>query len=379
MNFLLKKILRLIHLWLGFGSGIFVFTIAITGSLYVFAEDLKVFLHKDRRIIEVPADAERLPISQLVKIAEAAFDHQYSFQNVVVPNFPDHSVSIIFERSDEGKFWYPNYMEFNKTVYLNPYNGEIVMIEDTKWEFFNVVFWIHITLFMGYNPISNSIVVASVWIFVISLITGLIIWWPKNRAQRKQSFWFRWKSKSRWKRKNYDLHRILGFYMFLLALLSALTGLLWASESFNHTVKWVVNGGKIIAEAELPAPQSQIPSPSPLDDIFRTTLKEIPQTKYILIRKHPNEKVPYIVRSYLSETINYTRIEMYYDRNTAELLSREEFTDKNAGEKVQSINYDLHVGTIGGWPTKILTFLMSLVVASLPVTGFFIWLGRKKK
>ncbi|MEM9648170.1 MAG: PepSY-associated TM helix domain-containing protein [Bacteroidota bacterium] len=377
MGYSVKKVLGKIHLWLGLASGLIVFVIAITGSIYVFGEDIKNITHRDRRIIVPPENAEKLPISQLLVIAEDAFQNQYTYSNIVIPNFPNHTVTVMFNEYDEDKFWYPGYAKFNKTVYLNPYTGEIVKIENTKWEFFNVVFWVHITLFMGYNPISHTIVVAAVWIFVILLLTGLVLWWP-NKKQRKTSFLFRWKSTTRWKRKNYDLHNILGFYFLLFALISALTGLLWASKSFNTTVKWVANGGKSIPEQELPKAKTNSPSNSPLDDILTNTLTNVPQSRYILIRKHPNEKVPYIVRSYVSESLNFTRIEMYYDRETAELLSTQEFGDKNNGDKVQALNYDIHVGTIGGWPTKILTFLMSLAVASLPITGFLIWWGRRK-
>ncbi|MEO9511007.1 MAG: PepSY-associated TM helix domain-containing protein [Flavobacteriaceae bacterium] len=377
-KFKIKKLIQQLHLWLGLASGLIVFIIAITGTLYVFAEDIKSITHKERRIIEIPQNQERLPISTLVSMAEDVFDNQHHYQNIIVPNFPDHTVSIVFMEYNAEQFWYPNYVKFHKTVYINPYTGKIVKVEDSKWDFFSVVFSIHVTLFMGYNPISHIIVVTSVWVFVIMLISGLILWWPKKK-QRKQSFWLRWKTSTRWRRKNYDLHRILGFYFMLIALISALTGLMWASESFNKTVKWVANGGETIEEKALPKPKTDIISATPLDDIFSKTLQDIPESKYILIRKHPNDKVPYIVRSYVHETLNYKRIEMYYDRKTATILSKETFADKNNGEKVQALNYDIHVGTIGGWPTKILTFLMSLVVASLPITGFLVWRGRRKK
>jgi uncharacterized iron-regulated membrane protein len=43
------------------------------------------------------------------------------------------------------------------------------------------------------------------------------------------------------------------------------------------------------------------------------------------------------------------------------------------------MNYDIHVGAILGLPGKIIAFLASLIPASLPVTGFLIWWGKKKK
>jgi uncharacterized iron-regulated membrane protein len=43
------------------------------------------------------------------------------------------------------------------------------------------------------------------------------------------------------------------------------------------------------------------------------------------------------------------------------------------------MNYDLHTGAVLGLTGKIFAFLISLLIASLPITGFYVWWGRKKK
>ncbi len=372
-----KKTLKKLHLWLGFISGIVIFIISITGCIYVFSEEIKEYTHQDRNIIEVSKNTERIEIHEILKIAENTFDNKYSYQNIIIPNFPNRSISVIFEEVNEDAFWYPDYMVFNKTVYINPYTGKIVKIENTKWEFFNVIFWIHITLFMGYNSVSNIIIISTICVFIVMLITGLILWWPKKK-QRHQSFSFRWKKSTRWKRKNYDIHRILGFYSFSIALLMALTGLFWVSDSFNHSVKWFANGGNIYEE-EYEMSDHSIKKINVHDIIYNKVISDIPKTKYTLIRKHPNINIPFIVRSYIDETINYKRIEMYFDRYTGKLLGKELFQNKNNGEKIQALNYDLHIGSIGGIPTKIISFLVSLMIASLPISGTLLWYGKKFK
>lgn len=42
-------------------------------------------------------------------------------------------------------------------------------------------------------------------------------------------------------------------------------------------------------------------------------------------------------------------------------------------------NYSLHVGAFGGLFTKWLYFFASLICGTLPVTGFYIWWGKRKK
>ncbi|MCK7554360.1 PepSY domain-containing protein [Chitinophaga sedimenti] len=43
------------------------------------------------------------------------------------------------------------------------------------------------------------------------------------------------------------------------------------------------------------------------------------------------------------------------------------------------MNYDIHVGAIGGLTGKFIAFFASFICASLPVTGFLVWWGRRKK
>ena len=52
---------------------------------------------------------------------------------------------------------------------------------------------------------------------------------------------------------------------------------------------------------------------------------------------------------------------------------------ENFGEKFVAANYDIHVGAILGIWGKILAFIVSLICASLPITGFLVWKGRKFK
>lgn len=77
-------------------------------------------------------------------------------------------------------------------------------------------------------------------LFIIMLITGIILWWLKNKKMRKGRFYFDWKNVKTWKRKNYDLHHILRFYASFIALLISLSGIYfaypWVKNAFNFTL-----------------------------------------------------------------------------------------------------------------------------------------------
>lgn len=75
----------------------------------------------------------------------------------------------------------------------------------------------------------------------------------------------------------------------------------------------------------------------------------------------------------------YEKSILQFDQYTGEVLHRDLYSDKNAGEKLLAMNYDIHVGAIGGIPGKIIAFLASLVCASLPISGFIIWWDREQR
>ena len=55
------------------------------------------------------------------------------------------------------------------------------------------------------------------------------------------------------------------------------------------------------------------------------------------------------------------------------------FNEATRSQKLMRMNYDIHVGAIWGLPGKILAFLASLLIASLPISGFLLWWGRRNK
>ena len=81
---------------------------------------------------------------------------------------------------------------------------------------------------------------------------------------------------------------------------------------------------------------------------------------------------------------NYNADYFHYDQYTGKSLKTvgswdSKFKDAKLADKIARMNYDIHVGAVLGLPGKILAFFASLIAASLPVTGFVIWWGRRKK
>ncbi len=374
----LKKTILKIHSWLGLLSGLVVFILGITGCIYVFMEEIKPLVYHQRLFVEVPDHTQRLPIAVITAKAQAAIGTAYPLQLAEVPQAANRSFMFRAVKTNPEALSYATYMEYFYRVYVNPYNGEILKVEHTKWEFFNTVVNLHINLLLG-PKIGGTIVNWSVIIFVVILISGIVLWWPSGKAAAKQRFRFRWKKDTKWKRKNYDLHNILGFYAMLVLLIIALTGLVISYPWFSNAVQWLGNGGKKTMAPPAVLADSLATQVLTLDHIIVNATNSVPpgSTLLVTLPKDPNTVVSVFARR--DGKPLYNAIRMKFDQHTAAPLWRRSFADMPGGERLQAMNYDIHVGAVLGLPGKMLAFLASLIAASLPVTGFYIWWGRKNK
>lgn len=374
-----KKIIGKLHLWLGLLSGIIVFIISLTGCIYVFSREFTYAFRKD--ILYVTPKENTIPIDKLWENTQKQLGENTELSWVNIYNAPDRSWIFLAYKpnEDENAFTYFETLSYYKSVYVNPYTGDILRIYDEKTDFFNIVKMIHWSLLLS-NKYGQPVVGYATLIFVCMFITGLILWWPKNKAARKQRFSFKWKKGMSWKRKNYDLHNILGFYIGSVAFVISVTGLVWAFSWMQSLV--YIAGARSFTPPDLSLAKSvYTPShTSALNQAFATSKKLYPDADGFQLTPATGDSTS-VIQSYIQpkEGLYYINHNLQFDKYSGKLLKERKHQDKNFGEKLITANYDIHVGAIVGIPGKIIAFTASLLCASLPVTGFMIWLGRKRK
>nr|MCU0354220.1 PepSY domain-containing protein [Cytophagales bacterium] len=262
-------------------------------------------------------------------------------------------------------------------VYINPYTGEVLKVKDLNYDFFTIIIQLHMNLLLPYE-IGHQIVGAAVLVFVVSLISGLILWFPASKKGIKQRFSVKWNAQ--WRRRNYDLHNVFGFYSFLLALIIALTGLVWSYDWFAHSVDWLANGGKLSGETKEPISAISVQkSELPIDRLFAETAEKRPETQLFTVDFPTSDTATFALGFYPSLTTYHNGTYLLFDQYSGQLLKEDSPRTQTAGQRIRAMNYDIHIGKILGLPGQILAFFASLVAASLPVTGFLIWWGRRKK
>jgi uncharacterized iron-regulated membrane protein len=375
-----RKIIGKIHLWLGLIAGSVVIVSMLAAALFVWEEELTDWYYGDRAFVANTRD-ERLPLDTLLTAAQASVPGR---DVTFVEIFQDPGRSYIFrsyKKAERAGFSYMSSIAHQDEIYVDQYSGKVLGVVDKRYDWIYMTRMLHQCLLINYD-IGHLVVGISTLVVIAMLLTGLVLWWPRNSAAMKQRFTIKWKA--RWRRINYDVHNVGGFYMYLLILLFAVTGLVWTFDWWTNGIYRILGNDpeQVFAKHEPPKfLESEKPGPAQkvLADVagkrehwtgislsFPKATSETPGEFSAFVR--------YDANSGWDVSDSY-----YYHGQTGELYHTKVHDEKLLGEKWRNSNYAIHVGSIYGLPTKILACFSALFLASLPVTGFCIWMGRRVK
>ncbi|WP_343530927.1 PepSY-associated TM helix domain-containing protein [Pedobacter sp.] len=368
----LKYWIGRLHLWLGLISGLFVIFLGITGCILAFEREIED-VTQPYRFTETQSKPLLAP-TQIKAIADKA-----------LPNKKAHSVTYQPGRTTQVVYYHDS-PAYYYIVFVNQYTGEVLKVKNMDEDFFRIVIMGHYYLWLP-PQIGQPILTTATMMFVFLLISGLILWWPKSKAARKQRFTV--KLKSKWRRLNYDLHNVLGFYITFIAIFIGLTGMIMGFQWFAKSVYWTSSGGKSmnlfeetysetahVAKLQLNAAAA--------DQLWAKYLKEDPSFKGSIDVHIPEDAKGAVEIAKNPDPSTYWKADYrYFDQHTLKEIEVKhvfgKFNNASTADKIIRMNYDIHIGAIAGLPGKILAFIASLIAASLPITGLIIWIGRKKK
>ena len=367
-----------LHLWLGLMSGLIMIIVCLTGCIWVFEDEITSLLEPETKVAY--QNKAVLPPSALMSIANTLYPDKK-------PNY------ATYQQGEAAYLVLGEGRTGNTVLRVNPYSGEIVSKKELKkgeTDFFRFILNGHRFLWLP-PEIGRPIVNYGTLIFMIILVTGMVLWWPKkwNKTTRDQSFKIKWKAS--FKRVNYDVHNVLGFYSLLVLVAIGFTGMVYGIQWWSKSLYWVTSGGQTMQEFK------RMSSDSTNIGKYFTAAEVMDKTWNEISSKHPEAQGFYYAfanperpASPISITIYPTAGKYYnnrsfaFDQHTGKQLKGNPMYEKSYeegtfGTKLRRMNYEIHVGSILGLPGKFLAFFASLIGASLPVTGFMVWWGKRKK
>ncbi len=381
-----KKWSAKLHLWFGLSVGIIFFIVSLSGTLYVFKDEIQNYLRKDAIYVK-SEDFERNPLSISLLREKVALEmnEKYPISAVEIPLDNDKSYRFFYYEKSKKAWNYFEQVLISKQVYVDQYTGQILAVYDEKYDFFTLLKYIHWGLLLNSEWGPYIIGTATVF-FIIMLISGIILWWPKNKNARKGRFWFNWENVKNWKRKNYDLHNILGFYASFIALLMSITGIYFAFPYVKNTFNLALSGKfDLPKEKEIKSPDSLMAKNDAVFDLAASQTEKLyaRSSSFRISLNGKNKKGKELknlpVTVYGKEGRFSERNLLTFDKYSGKLLTNKPHHKLNTAEKYANANYDIHTGSYFGLFGKIIWFIAGLICTSLPVTGFLVWWGKRKK
>jgi uncharacterized iron-regulated membrane protein len=356
-----------VHLWLGLLTGGIAFLLCLSGTLLVAQMPVERWVNQSVQQVTPQGEAQDLAI--LIPKLQAQSTKSYTA--ITLPALPTEALIL-----QQGR----------EQTYVNPYSGAVLGgIHQPTRDFFMFWFRLHRWLLLDSDtgrPITGAATVA----FLVISLTGLWLWLLRLRKQPGRALRLRFK-KVRWRRLNYDLHLVLGFYALIPLLVMAWSGLFWSyRQPFVYSVHRILNGEAppVTQEKERSSGDRSTPS-SPQLTLPYAQLLALVQQQYNYVGDVTLQFPIDSNQVMLSKTPRShfwsmpVRDRLVADAQTATLIKAEPFENLSPAEKLLGLIKAIHVGTVFGGVSLWIYFFAALIGTSLPLTGALHWAQRTQK
>lgn len=377
----MKSFFRSIHLYLGLASGLIIMILCLTGAILVFEDEIQHTLHPQRYYVK-PLEGGHMPLGYLsLKFYDEVKNGK--IKGFKVYNEPGRTMEIPYaiEYADQPETAKPlNNKEEAKesgprmVAFVNPYNGQVLELYNASESFFHQVEEVHRWLAVG--KVGKLITGISTLIFLIILITGIILWWPKTRAKFEKRFIVKWGSG--WKRLNHDFHIVLGFYSAIFLFIFAFTALAWSFKWFNDGI-YTLTGSEMKPPKQVESIYRKGQTALTLDTALLILKPQLADAESYQVTLPKDAAGTYTVSILPQHAFEMQSITYWVDPYHGIILDQQAFADKNMGQRVRATFKPLHTASIFGWSSKLIGFIVCLLGVTFPVTGFILWRNRLAK
>lgn len=382
----MKKIFLKFHLWLAVPFGIIITIICFTGSMLVFEPEIVNVLRHDQIYVDNPRHTA-LSIDEIVRKVEQTLPSDVKVTGVTMYSDPNLSCKVNLSKPRRAAMYVDQYTGQLKGLYERPAFFDFMQrlhrwLLDSRDDS-GGVFW------------GRTIVGISTIMFVLVLLSGVVIWWPRTVRMLRNSLKIT-TSKSRhllWR----SLHVAGGMYVLLLLLAMALTGLTWSftwySKGFNALFgvnEVQKSGAEVYAEQQAKDAAKAKEKTDKAGDksgkgATATDIYAEWQTVYDTLRAR-NVKFDNITVSDGTADVAFgglgnQRAADKYTFNPADgrITSVSLYADSDKSSKIRGWILSVHMGSWGGLLTRILWFIAALFGSTLPITGYYLWIRRLRR
>ncbi len=376
------------HFFAGIIMGPILILLAITGAIYLFKPYLEPLMDRPLYYVEQSDTKQISPTEQLQSVKN-------EFPGATISTFtnpvrPDFSTQVGISLNDEAY-----------TVFVNPYSGYVLGKLKDSDRLQQIIIQLHGSLMQGENTWGDWLIELSASWAIILLLTGLYLYWPRNK-QTFFSIWrIRWKSDARTVLR--DIHSNTAFWMTVMILLLVLTGLPWAGffgQQLDRLVQWTNTpyydwsawDAKSDMKMKDVAKTAWANENFPVPKSVYLNSEMIPLEKVIIISNQERVHPGYTVNFPNDETGSYVvsiagwEAESYknyatlaVDQYSGKVLADSRWKDYSPLVKTVEFGIAFHEGRLFGWPNMLVNLIACVSLVLITMTGVMMWWKRRPK
>lgn len=357
-----------IHHYLGLSTGLIFVLLGLTGIVNTFWVELDRCLNPALMISQTSGKFRSL--DDILKAVQIAHPNQNGSWELVIPAQANGMLTAIYKQPKEKKD--APYAEI--WVDVNPYTAEVVRSYFWGDTVMTWIFDLHSTLLLGKT--GHNIVGILGLVLMVSLGTGLYLWWPSPNRVRQAFIIKRGAGKPR---LMFDIHRVAGIYGILILFILAFSGVYLVYPDYINSIvaispgqktpkKWASTAGPgskpisieqavLIAKQVFPdAEVKRISTPNGVVGVYKFSLRQ------------PSE---------IFKT-SYPETQVWIDQYSGTILGSLDPKNYPMMKTFLSIQWELHSGQAFGLSGRILVCIVGLVPLILYITGFIRWLQKRR-
>lgn len=373
-----KKTFFQIHWFLGITAGLILSLMGVTGAIYSYEQQILKWINQDSYVVQVKDQDKLSPADIYQRFQQQQPDSKINSITVSQVANESSSVNIVKEGERRGL-----------TVMVNPYTAEVLPAIKGR-EFFQFIQQLHRNLTVG--PVGKQITGACTLMLIFFVLSGLYLRWPKRHSLKQ---WFLLKPKLKGRNFLWDLHAVVGTWVIIFYLILACTGLYWSYGWWRSGLATVL-GVEQRPQAQMQAtttPRGAERQEKAKEDLTPAQIQTVLQQSWVGFNQQ-------IQRDYSTVTFTLPKKDngevslMFVDavaqheraRNSATFNYQQStltdvslYEDKKLNEKIMSSMLPVHRGSFFGPIYQFMAMLASLAMPLFFVTGWMLYLKRRKQ
>ena len=369
-----KQVWFQLHWFIGITAGTVLMIIGLSGATISFKDELLDLMNPGVRHVPVETRAALTP-GKLAQLA--ASEHGQRVASVTMYAEAGAAPRVFFApRPGERR---------GESVYLHPYTGA-TQPEMQGAQFFEWTESLHRWLLLPRAP--GRQVAGALALCLLGLaLSGLYLRWPRRPLDWRT--WLTFDPALKGRSFLWNLHAVAGTWCLVVYVMLTLTGLYWSYDFIRDNVDaWA---GRPPRTAQAPARPDQARerskdarptgarAPVDIEAAWQVFGHQAPNWKLATVRlpSRPSEAVQltWVASDAPHDRARSTMSIMPADGKVTE---NKPYSEQQLGSRLVSIIYPLHMGTYFGLPGRIIVTLASLALPLFGITGWMLYLGRRK-